>query len=164
MPRILHEELETREISAKWVTHLLNADQSHLLIKVRWQWKNCGIMRYELINPILLSWHPQTSISPTTEEICFWKRFASNKQVERTVDEHFNSFSDSLVYEWILMLRKRWTKHTEINGNYIETLFLKISLSLSGRELYSWLYVIEFILITKNFRIRNDHRTFGSLF
>lgn len=57
---------------------------------------------------------------PNLKNFVSGKHFASNEEVEKVVNEYFNSIPDSHFREGILMLEKRWTKCVEVKGNYIE--------------------------------------------
>ena len=48
------------------------------------------------------------------------KCFVSNEEVQRAIDEYFNTFSDSHFREGMLLLEKRWTKYVEVKGDYVE--------------------------------------------
>ncbi|UYV81925.1 hypothetical protein LAZ67_21000150 [Cordylochernes scorpioides] len=57
---------------------------------------------------------------PTPKEICFWKALCvSNEEVEKAVDEHFNSLPNSHFQTGILILEKHWTKCGEVKGDYV---------------------------------------------
>ncbi|XP_014483746.1 PREDICTED: uncharacterized protein LOC106746967 [Dinoponera quadriceps] len=160
---ILHEELGMRKLCARWVPHLLNADQKqmrkrhsqecldrykrdstdfvrrfvtmdetwvqHYTPENKQQSKHVLTMgelrdlRYDLLdNP---PYSPDLAPSyfllfPNLKKFVSGKRFASNEEVERTVDEYFNSLPESHFREGIPMLKKRWTKCVEVKGDYVE--------------------------------------------
>lgn len=80
-------------------------------------------LRYDLLD------HPPYSpdlapsdfhLFPNLKKFVSGKRFASNEEVERAVDEYFHNLPDSHFREGILMLEKRWIKCVELKGDYVE--------------------------------------------
>ncbi|XP_014481491.1 PREDICTED: histone-lysine N-methyltransferase SETMAR-like [Dinoponera quadriceps] len=80
-------------------------------------------LRYDLLG------HPPYSpdlapsdfhLFPNLKKFVSGKHFASNEEVERAVDEYFNSLPESHFREGVLMLEKRWIKCVEVKGDYVE--------------------------------------------
>lgn len=57
---------------------------------------------------------------PNLKKFVSGKRFVSNEEVEKAVDEYFDNLPESHFREGILKLEKRWTKCVEVKGDYVE--------------------------------------------
>jgi hypothetical protein len=66
------------------------------------------------------------------------RRFTSNEEVIAETNGYFAELEESYYYEGIKKLEHRWTKCTDLEGDYVEKLKKKtknLEFSLSGREL-----------------------------
>ncbi|UYV63438.1 POLK [Cordylochernes scorpioides] len=86
------------------------ASAGKVMASVFWDAKEILLIDYLEKCRTLTDFH----LFPHLKKFVSGKGFASNEEVERAVDEYFNSLPDSHFQERILILEKHWTKFVEV--------------------------------------------------
>ncbi|EGI57968.1 Histone-lysine N-methyltransferase SETMAR, partial [Acromyrmex echinatior] len=121
---ILHDVLEMKKLSARWVPRLLTIDQKQqrvddstvAMIKL-------DQLRFELVaHP---SYSPDLAPSnyylfPNLKRWLQGKRFTSNEEVIAETEAYFEGLDVSYYRKGIEMLENRYTKCIALEGNYVE--------------------------------------------
>lgn len=112
--KILHEHLHMKKLNVKWVPHFLDTKQK------KKKFKELG---WELLP------HPPYSpdLAPSDyylfSNLKKWlagKKFYSNEEVEWETNGYFGLLDKNHYSKGIAMLKDRWTKCIELDGDYIE--------------------------------------------
>lgn len=117
--KILHQDLDMRKLSARWVPRLLTIDQK----RVRADMSKLNELKFELLP------HPPYSpdlapsdffLFPNLKKFLGGKKYGSNAEVEDAVNQYFSGLDNQFFSDGLKGWEKRWTKCIELQGDYVE--------------------------------------------